>query len=443
MHYIPNILFLILCIVGFGMFYKNMKKVYRNIHLGKESHRTDRKKERWMMMIRKALGQGKMTRRPIAGILHIFVYLGFIIVNIELIEIFIDGLFGTHRFLGSVVNSTVYNTFTAVLEVMAFLVAVGVVVFYIRRNAVKVRRLAMKELDGWPHDDANWILIIEFLLMCCFFTMNTSDFLLQGKGVLPHYGNFIISEHLFAPIFQNAGIAGLEIAEQTGWWLHIIGVFIFMNYLYYSKHLHILLAFPNTWYANLDHYAKFDNLESVTKEVKLMMDPNADPYAAPPEPDPNTPAEKFGAEDVFDLKRVQLMNSYACTECGRCTDVCPANISGKKLSPRKIMMDTRDRLEEVSKNIDKNGKFVDDGKKLLSDYVSFEELLACTTCGACVEACPVMISPLSIIMDLRRAMIMEESKSPQEWNQMMSNIENNGAPWQYGQADRLNWANED
>ena len=443
MQYIGNILFLILLIVGFGLFFKSLKELVRNVNLGKDIDRSDNKNERWAIMGRVALGQGKMVKRPVAGILHILVYLGFVIVNLELIEIFVDGLFGTHRFLAGVLGHSFYNVFTAVLEVMAFLVAVSIVIFFIRRNIVHVRRLNMKELLGWPKNDANWILVIEFALMMAFFKMNTADWVLQQRGILPVHGNFPVSSHLFAPIFNNFSNGFLIFTEKAAWWFHIIGVFFFMNYLYYSKHLHIIFAFPNTWFANLQKKGKFNNLDSVTKEIKLMMDPNADPYAAAPaDADPNAVPDKFGANDVFDLNKVQLLNAYSCTECGRCTAVCPANITGKKLSPRRIMMATRDRLEEVGKHINKNGKLVDDGKKLLDDYISREELWACTTCNACVAACPVLIDPLSIIFEMTRFMVMEQSSAPQELNLMMTNIENNAAPWQYNQADRLNWANE-
>ncbi|MDV2456969.1 Fe-S oxidoreductase [Elizabethkingia anophelis] len=441
MQYIDNILFLILIVVGFGLFFKSLKELTRNVNLGKDIDRSDNKNERWAVMGRVALGQGKMVKRPVAGILHILVYLGFIIVNLELAEIFIDGLFGTHRFLAGVLGLGFYNVFTAVLEVMAFLVAVSIAIFFIRRNIIHIRRLNMKELLGWPKNDANWILVIEFSLMMAFFLMNSSDLVLMTReGDVKGY--FPFSQSLFG-VFNGFGDTTLHILEKGAWWFHIIGVFFFMNYLYYSKHLHIIFAFPNTWFANLQKKGKFNNLTSVTKEIKLMMDPNADPYAAAPaDADPNAVPEKFGANDVFDLNKVQLLNAYSCTECGRCTAVCPANITGKKLSPRRIMMATRDRLEEVGKNINKNGKFVDDGKKLLDDYISREELWACTTCNACVEACPVLIDPLSIIFEMRRFMVMEQSSAPQELNLMMTNIENNAAPWQYNQADRLNWANE-
>ena len=442
MQYIDNIIFFVAMVVGFGLFFKSLKEIYRNILLGKKINRSDQKAERWGIMTRVALGQSKMVKRPIAGILHVFVYIGFVIINIELIEIIVDGIFGTHRFLAGILGNSIYSIFTAVLEVLAILVVIAVVLFFIRRNFYGIKRFTMKELFGWPKHDANWILIIEFALMMAFFTMNSSDWVLQQRQVLAEHGSFPISSNLLGPLFQNFSDNALIFTERGAWWFHFLGILFFMNYLYYSKHLHILLAFPNTWYANLKPKGQFTNLDSVTKEIKLMMDPNADPYAAAPEADPNEVPEKFGASDIFDLNRVQLMNAYSCTECGRCTAVCPANITGKKLSPRKIMMDTRDRMEEVGRNINKNGKFVDDGKKLLDDHIQREELWACTTCNACVEACPILIDPLSIIVEMRRFLVMEQSAAPQELNQMMTNIENNAAPWQYSQADRLKWANE-
>lgn len=445
MQYLDNVFFLILLIAGFGLFGKSLLKIYRNIRLGREINRSDRKAERWETMARVAMGQSRMTARPVAGVLHLFVYVGFVIINIELVEIIVDGIFGTHRFLSTIFGHTFYNFFTATLEVLALLVIVGVVLFFIRRNFYGVKRLTMKELFGWPKNDANWILIIEFALMVAFFTMNSSDFILQTRGVedYHHLGSFPISEMTLVPFLEIFSFDNgfLVFVERGAWWFHFVGILFFMNYLYYSKHLHIILAFPSTWYANLDLYGKFNNLESVTKEIKLMMDPNADPYAAPAEGAEEAPS-KFGAEDVFDLNQVQLLNAYSCTECGRCTSVCPANITGKKLSPRAILMKTRDRIEEVGRNIDKNGKFEDDGKKLLNDYISKEELWACTTCNACTQACPILLDPLSIIFEMRRFLVMEQSAAPQELNLMMTNVENNAAPWQYNQADRLNWAKD-
>ncbi|MBP0612017.1 (Fe-S)-binding protein [Chryseobacterium sp. cx-311] len=442
MQYIDNIIFLVALVAGFGLFFRSLKEIYRNIKLGRAIDRTDRPGDRWKTMAKVAMGQSKMGKRPIAAILHLFVYVGFVIINIELLEIMVDGIFGTHRFLASVIGDSLYGFFTATLEVLALLVIMAVVIFFIRRNFYGVKRLTMKELFGWPKQDANWILIIEFALMTAFFTMNASDWVLQQRGLLATHGSFPVSSNILAPLFSGLGDGTLYFLERTAWWFHFIGILFFMNYLYYSKHLHIILAFPNTWYANLQPKGKFNNLASVTAEIKLMMDPNADPYAAQPDADPNAVPDKFGANDIFDLNQVQLLNAYSCTECGRCTAVCPANITGKKLSPRKIMMDTRDRIEEVAWNINKNGKFEDDGRKLLDDHIQREEIWACTTCNACVEACPVLIDPLSIIMEMRRFLVMEQSAAPQELNLMMTNVENNAAPWQYNQADRLNWANE-
>ncbi len=433
MDYIDNVAFAILLIIGIGFFVKNIKKLSRNIKLGKDIDRTDNAKARWRNMAMIALGQSKMVKRPIAGVLHIIVYVGFIIVNIEVIEIIIDGLFGTHRvlsFLGGF-----YNFLIGSFEVIAFMVLVSVIIFWIRRMVLRIPRFWNKEMKGFPKNDALNILYFEMVLMSLFLIMNATDVHFQDMNS----GN-LISQFL-VPIFDFSNET-LHIVERTVWWIHITGILVFLNYLYYSKHLHILLAFPNTFYANLNVKGKLNNLEAVTNEVKLMMDPNIDPFAAAPEGSENQVPEKFGASDVTDLNWVQLMNAYTCTECGRCTSSCPANQTGKELSPRAIMMKTRDRLEEVGANIDKNGKFVDDGKQLLNDYISPEELWACTSCNACVEECPVNIDPLSIIIDMRRYLVMEQSAAPQELNMMMTNIENNGAPWQYNQMDRLNWKNE-
>lgn len=442
MQFIDNIFFVICILVGFELFAKSLRAIYKNIMLGNTIDRTNRPADRWKMMLRVAFGQSKMGAKPIAGLLHFFVYIGFIIINLEMVEILIDGIFGTHRYLEGIFGKRWYSIFTAILEILAFLVLISVVIFFVRRNFIKVKRLNNKDLKGWEKDDANWILLIEASLMIAFLMMNSADFLLNEKGVEDYYflGKFPISLHTFVPIFANLELSreALFFIERFSWWYHILGILFFMNYLYYSKHLHILLAFPNTWFANLDKKGKMNNLESVTKEVRLMMDPNADPYAVTPEAE--VPA-KFGAEDIFDLNRVQLLNAYTCTECGRCTASCPANITGKKLSPRKIMMATRDRLEEVGKNI-RLGKAKEEGKKLLDGYISREEIWACTSCNACVEACPVLIDPLSIILEMRRFLVMEQSAAPTELNMMMTNIENNAAPWQYNQSDRLNWMKE-
>ena len=437
MQYLPNVIFALLLIVGFGFFTLNVKKLIRNIKLGKDVDRSDHTSERWMNMIRIALGQSKMVRRPISGVLHVIVYIGFIIINIELLEIIVDGLFGTHRVFQGFLGDAFYGFLIGTFEVLAVLVLVAVLIFWTRRNVANIKRFLSPEMKGWPENDGNNILYFEVVLMTLFLTMNATDTPFQEAGI----GN-VFSLYL-VPLFDSFAAETVHIIERTAWWLHIAGILIFLNYLYYSKHLHILLAFPNTFFANLNAKGRFTNLASVTKEVKLMMDPNADPYAMPENGEEEEP-EKFGASDVTDLNWVQLMNAYTCTECGRCTSSCPANLTGKKLSPRKIMMDTRDRLEEVGRNMDANkGSFVDDGKQLLNDYITPEELWACTSCNACVEECPVNIDPLSIIMDMRRYLVMEQSAAPQELNMMMTNVENNGAMWQYNQMDRLNWANED
>ena len=442
MDFLDNVLFAIVLAIGFGYFFMNVKKIIRNIKLGTAVDRSDNPKERWKNMAMIALGQSKMVKRPVAGILHIVVYLGFIIINIELLEIIIDGLFGTHRvfaFLGGT-----YDFLIGSFEILAVLVLLAVFTFWTRRNIIRLKRFISSDLNGYPKNDANYILYFEVVLMSLFLLMNASDLHLQQvPGGFSHFikaGSFPISQFI-EPIFNGMSNELVMLLSEVFWWLHIVGILIFMNYLYFSKHLHILLAFPNTYFANLKPQGQFDNLSSVTNEVKLMMDPNADPFAAPA--DANAAPSKFGASDVMDLNWVQLMNAYTCTECGRCTSSCPANQTGKKLSPRKIMMDTRDRLEEVGRNIDKNkGVFVPDSVSLLNNYITAEELWACTSCNACVEECPVNISPLSIILDMRRYLVMEQSAAPMPLNAMMTNIENNGAPWQYNQQDRLNWKNE-
>lgn len=441
MNFLDTIFFAILLIIGFGYFTINVKKLIRNIKLGKDVNRSDNSSARWKNMVMIALGQSKMVKRPIAGLLHIVVYIGFVIINLELLEIIIDGLFGTHRvfsFMGSF-----YSFLIGSFEILALLVLVAVLVFWTRRNVIKLKRFVSKDLNGNPKKDANTILYFEIVLMSLFLLMNASDFWLQQAGV-SHYiqaGSFPVS-HFISPVFNGMNEGTVILMERSFWWLHIVGILCFLNYLSFSKHLHILLAFPNTYYADLNPKGQFDNLESVTKEVKLMMDPNADPFASQPI-DENAVPSKFGASDVMDLNWVQLLNAYTCTECGRCTSACPANQTGKELSPRKIMMATRDRLEEVGRNIDKNkGVFIPDNVSLLNNYITTEELWACTSCNACVEECPVNISPLSIIMDMRRYLVMEQSAAPQSLNAMMTNIENNGAPWQYNQMDRLNWKDE-
>lgn len=438
MNLIPNIVFVVLLCIGGGFFIYNCKKLIRNIRLGKPINVQDNKKQRLKNMLRIALGQRKMTVRPVAAILHIIVYVGFFIINIELLEIVIDGIVGTHRIFA--VLGTFYNIVIGSFEVLALLVIVAIITFWVRRNLLKLSRFQKPELKGSAKKDANFILYAETTIMLLFLLMNAADAQLQALNI-PHYlqaGYFPISSMLI-PLIDSFSVGTLIIIERTCWWLHIIGILCFLNYLYYSKHLHILLAFPNTYFASLRPMGAFKVNEAITNEVKLMLNPEADPFATTTES--ATPPEKFGIQDVTDLTWVQLLSAYTCTECGRCTDECPANLTGKKLSPRAIMMKTRDRIEEVGRNIDRHkGKFEPDGKTLLGDYITAEELWACTTCNACVEACPVSINPLEIIMDMRQYVVMEQSGAPNELNMMMNNIENNGAPWAYSQADRLQWA---
>jgi heterodisulfide reductase subunit C len=444
MNYIPNIIFAVLLIVGVGFFVKNFGKIIRNIKLGQNIDRKDKPKERLKTMTLVAFGQQKMFKKMVPAILHFALYAAFVITQIELIEIIIDGLFGTHRISKNLLGGF-YTFMVSFIEILTLLALIATIAFLSRRNLLKLPRFTKAEMLGWPTKDANLILIMEIVLVVCIFTMNGADEVLYNQGQSHFEGsgtfNFSVSNFLGPAIFGGFDVHTLHILERVGWWGHFVMVLAFLNYLYFSKHLHILLAFPNTYFSDLNAKGKIDNLSSVTTEVKLMMDPNADPFAAPANPDA-VPA-KFGASDVQDLNWVQLLNAYTCTECGRCTSACPANQTGKKLSPRKIMMDTRDRLLEVGNNIDaNNGVFVPDNKSLLNYYITPEELWACTSCNACVEECPVNISPLSIIMDMRRYLVMEKSAAPTELNNVMTNIENNGAPWQYNQQDRLNWANE-
>ena len=433
---LQNILFIIVFIAATALFTINAKKIIRNIHLGRKLDRTDRKAERWKLMARVALGQSKMVVKPVAGSLHILVYVGFVIINLEVLEIILDGILGTHRLFAPFLGSF-YDFLIASFEFLALGVLVAVVIFYIRRNIIYIKRFRQNELNGWPRSDANLILLIEVLLMSAFLTMNAADQVLQNRGV-EHYiqaGSFPVSS-VITGLFSSWSDGSLIVYERFTWWFHILGILAFLNYLPYSKHFHIILAFPNVWYSNLDNKGRFSNMAAVTNEVNLMMDPSAVPIEI------DGPV-KFGAKDIQDLTWKNLLDAYTCTECGRCTSECPANQTGKLLSPRAIMMKTRDRMEEVGKNIDVNkGEFKDDGKSLLHDYISPEELWACTTCNACVEVCPVNIYPLSIIVDLRRQLVMEESAPPASLSAMFTNVENNGAPWQFSPADRLNWKDE-
>jgi len=410
--------------------------IRRNILLGKDADYSDHAGERWRNVLLLAFGQKKMFRNPLVAVLHFFVYAGFVIINLEVLEIVIDGVFGTHRIFSGA--GVVYPYLINAFEFLAVTVLVGCIIFLLRRNVVKVKRLASPDLDGWPRSDANYILITEIVLMTLFLTMNSADTLLQQRGY-GHYGEHVTGNFAFSallhPLLGGLSDNALVGVERTCWWLHILGIFAFLNYLPFSKHLHILLAFPNAYYARLQPMGKMSNMPAIQNEVLYAMQPELAPANA-------TPPDKFGAKDVPDLSWRNVLDAYSCTECGRCSAACPATITGKKLSPRKIMMATRDRAEDIGKNIDQNGEFKDDGKTLLHDYISVEELRACTTCNSCVQECPVSISPLEIILELRRSLIMEESNAPQEWNAMFSNVENNFAPWKFSPDDRDKWAEE-
>lgn len=442
---IANIIFGLLLLGGIGFFTWNILKIRQNILLGRELNRKDKPKKRWRTMLLVALGQKKMFQRPIPALLHLCIYAAFIITQIELIEIFVDGLAGSHRIFRPSLGGF-YTFMISFIEVLSVLAFIATIAFLSRRNLLKVPRLNMREMVGWAKLDGNLILIFEFMLICFIFMMNGADEVLYNRG-LSHAENlgdssfhFLVSQQLGPALFGGISEHNLHLIERIGWWGHISMVFVFLNYLPYSKHLHILFAFPNTYYSNLEPKGKFTNIESVTKEVQLMMDPNADPFAAPTGEE-STEIQRFGAKDVTDLTWKNLLDAYSCTECGRCSDACPANKTGKLLSPRKIMMETRDRAEVVGNNIRKHGKDYDDGKSLLN-HITEEEIWACTSCNACVQECPVNIDPLSIIMEMRRYLVMEESKMPSELATMATNIENNGAPWQFSANDRLNWKDE-
>ena len=435
MQYLPQIGFLILAAIGIGLFTKKAGEIKRNIFLGKDEDLNDQPAKRWKNLILLALGQKKMFKNQLVAIMHLIIYAGFIIINIEVLEIVLDGILGTHRLFLPYLGSF-YSFLINCFELLALGVIVVCVIFLARRNIIRLKRFMSKDLNGWARSDANYILFIEIILMSLFLTMNATDQVLQKLGA-DHYNttsSFIVSSELI-PIFNGMSMDALVAIERTAWWLHIIGIFAFLNYLPYSKHLHIMLAFPNAYFTRLDAPGKMKNMPAVQKEVLYAMQPEMAPAdAAPP--------ASFGAKDIFDLSWKNLLDAYSCTECGRCTSACPANSTGKLLSPRKIMMATRDRMEEVGKNINTNKEFKADGKSLLHDYISVEELRACTTCNACVEECPVSISPLDIITELRRSLIMEESNAPQEWNGTFSNIENNFAPWKFSPDDRDKWAQE-
>jgi heterodisulfide reductase subunit C len=432
---LSHVIFVVLALVSIGLFTWKMSSIIKQIKLGRPANRTDRTGERIKTMLLVAFGQKKMFNRPIPAILHFIFYVAFIITQIELIEVFIDGFSGSHRFFYHAGLGTFYTLVISSIEVLSVLTFIATLIFFSRRNLIKLPRFSSSDLNGWARNDANLILLFELLLIIFIFMMNGADEADKIWHSNVGYG-FAVSQYL-GPLFfgriNNEDL--LHVISSVGWWGHLVMVFVFLNYLPYSKHLHILFAFPNTYFSNLNAKGKFNNMESVEAEVKLMLDPSADPYAAAPATEA---PQRFGAKDVQDLSWKQLLDAYSCTECGRCTSVCPANQTGKLLSPRKIMMDTRDRLSEIgSNNFDLN-----DGKALLGDYITPEELWACTSCNACVQECPVNIDPLSIIVDLRRFLVMEESKVPTELTGMLTNIENNGAPWQFSPADRMKWTEE-
>lgn len=437
MQIVQQILFIVCLIAASYLFARKVKEMRRNILLGRDEDISDNKQQRWKNMVLLALGQKKMFKKPIPALLHLAVYAGFVLINVEILEILLDGITGHHRLFAPILGG-LYTFLVSFFEVLAALVLIGCVVFLVRRNITKVRRLNMPELKGWPRNDANLILVTEIVLMSFLLIMNSADLALQAKGV-EHYTvtePFLVSGQLVG-LFSGMGEAGLVGLERTCWWLHIIGILAFLNYLPYSKHLHIVLAFPNAYYGKLVPQGEVKNMPEIQNEVLYMMEPDK----APPAPAEAVEPRNFGAKDIQDLSWKNLLDAYSCTECGRCTDSCPANMTGKKLSPRKIMMDTRDRMEEVGRNINADKDYKSDGKMLLNDYITVEELRACTTCQACVEACPVSIDPLSIIMQLRRSLVMDDSNAPQEWNMMFGNIENNMAPWKFSPDDRDAWVN--
>lgn len=419
-------------LLGFSFFIaRRISLIKRGIQLGKQTPLTGNSSSRWKKVLLIAFGQKKMFKRMIPAVLHFFIYAGFLIINLEVLEFIIDGLAGTHRFFAPYLGS-IYPVLMNVFEFLAVAVLLSCVFFLIRRNVLKIPRFWSAEMTSWPRLDANTILVVEIVLMFAILTMNATDQLLQSRDA--HYtatGSLFFSSFLM-PVFENLEAGSLMLIERFAWWFHIVGILGFALYVTYSKHLHIFMAFPNTYYARLEPKGQIHNMPVVTQEVKSMLGLAEAPTTTPAEPG------RFGAKDVNDLSRVNLMAAFACTECGRCTSECPANLTGKKLSPRKIMMDTRDRVEEVIKN----GGKLDDGKSLLGDYITKEEINACTSCNACVEACPVMINPLDIIIELRRYVAMEESGSPASWNAMFQNIETNFAPWKFASSDRFNWAKD-
>jgi heterodisulfide reductase subunit C len=434
MHLLQQIIFVSIAALAIGLFTKKILQIRRNILLGKDEDLSDNPAKRWKNLLLLAFGQKKMFRNPLVAIMHFIIYAGFIIINIEIVEIVLDGIFGTHRLFFPYLGGA-YTFIIDFFEILAVGVITVCIIFLARRNIIRLKRFISKDLNGWPRSDANYILIAEIILMTLFLTMNSTDRALQLQNTLGFHntGSFLISG-IISPLFSNVSQHSLLLIERSCWWLHIIGIFTFLNYLPYSKHLHIMLAFPNAYFARLEPNGEFHNMPNVQNEVKYIMQPELAPAG-------DATPQKFGAKDVFDLSWKNLLDAYSCTECGRCSAACPATQTGKLLSPRKIMMSTRDRLEAVGKNINTNGSFKDDQQTLLNNYITVEELRACTTCNACVVECPVSISPLDIIIELRRALVMEDSNAPQEWNTMFSNIENNFAPWKFSPDERDQWNN--
>ncbi|MEQ9442399.1 MAG: (Fe-S)-binding protein [Cyclobacteriaceae bacterium] len=437
--YLGQTTFLIVVGVATFLLTKRIRRIRQNILLGRDEQRNDQPSERWRTMLMVAFGQKKMFKRIIPAILHLFIYVGFIVINLEVLEFVLDGLLGTHRLFQPYLGD-VYLVAMNIFETLAVLVIVACLVFLWRRNVQKVKRFQSREMTAWPKLDANLILAIEIVLMFAILTMNATDQILQTRPETGYAttGSLFFSS-LLSPLFTGVSTVGLVFIERFAWWFHIIGILGFAIYITYSKHLHIFMAFPNTYFSRLVPKGKMDNMPAVTKEVQIML--GAQPEAG----EESTEADeigRFGAKDVNDLMWTDLMGAYACSECGRCTSECPANQTGKKLSPRKIMMDTRDRLESVGQQQAKGENGLEDGKSLLDDFITREELNACTTCNACVEACPININPLSIILQMRRYIAMEEAQSPAAWNAMFSNVENNFAPWKFSPSDRFNWADE-